>query len=380
MRDSIDDDDDDTDRAYRVAVETTTDVALVRRRRGAVLQAVEGLDAIHETPVDRSSTAAGDRTAANEAHRYPSATWWRGVAAACVIGTSTLVVMHMQQAPEATVETGLRPDADRAPAPVGESTAARDGEAAPRQSGLATSPVPGPAPAIVTDAPRRAPIVSATAPAGVRPSTAPDPFEKAARSAFPGDGIEAAVSAGRVGQSGAAAGAMDSTRRETAVAASTSTPILTPDPPVRQEGSTSRTQQPSASSKAALGAAAVQPPSHAASEAGNAVAKNSLRRGTAAHVGKATVPMPSEGLLVAANRGDIEAARTALQTTDPDAERDADGRTALAIAVLRADLPLVKLLLESGANRRAVDRYGQTPVSYANARGDTTMLQALERP
>jgi hypothetical protein len=44
-------------------------------------------------------------------------------------------------------------------------------------------------------------------------------------------------------------------------------------------------------------------------------------------------------------------------------ERDVDGRAALAIAVLRADVPLVKLLLASGANRRAVDRFGQTPLS-----------------
>jgi ankyrin repeat protein len=85
-------------------------------------------------------------------------------------------------------------------------------------------------------------------------------------------------------------------------------------------------------------------------------------------------------LLVAVNKGDIEAARTVLRTTDPDAERDADGRTALAIAVLRVDVPLVKLLLASGANRLAVDRFGQTPVSYANASGDATVLQALGRP
>ena len=82
------------------------------------------------------------------------------------------------------------------------------------------------------------------------------------------------------------------------------------------------------------------------------------------------------GLLDAVNKGDIEVARTLLQTTNPDAERDADGRTALAIAVLRADLPLVKLLLASGADRRAVDRFGHTPVSYASASTDATMLQA----
>ena len=60
-------------------------------------------------------------------------------------------------------------------------------------------------------------------------------------------------------------------------------------------------------------------------------------------------------------------------------ERDADGRTALAIAVLRADLPLVRLLLASGANRHAVDRFGHTPLSYADASGDTTMPQAFGR-
>jgi len=300
------------------------------------------------------------------------------VAAACVIGTSTLVVVHMQQAPEATVEKGLRSDADRvaAPMPAGESAAARVAEAAARQSGLATAPTP----AIVTDVTRRAPIVPATPPAGVPSSTASDPVAKAARSGFPGDSIDTAVSTGRVGQSGAATGAMGAAPRESAALALPSTPILTPDPPERQKRSTSRTEQPSATSKEALGAVAELPPSHAVAQAGNAVAKNLPPRDHAARVDQGAVRVSSEALLAAVNKGDIEAARTLLQTTDPDAERDADGRTALAIAVLRADVPLVKLLLASGANRRAVDRFGHTPVSYANASGDTTMLQAFGRP
>jgi hypothetical protein len=159
-----------------------------------------------------------------------------------------------------------------------------------------------------------------------------------------------------------------------------STPTLTPNPPERQERSTSRAEQLAATPKEALGAAAVLPPPRAAAQAGNAVAKNSLPRDDAARMGQAAARAPSEGLLVAVNKGDIEAARTLLQTTDPDAERDADGRTALTVAVLRADVPLVKLLLASGANRRAVDRFGQTAESYANASGDATMLQALRRP
>lgn len=378
MRDSIDDD--DIDRAYRVAVETTTDLAVLQRRRGAVLEAVEGLDAVHEMPVDQYSAAPNDRTAANEAHRHPSAAWWRGVAAACVIGTSALVVVHMQQAPEASVETEPRSDADRlaASAPAGESTAARIAEAVPRQSGRTTAPEP--APAIVTGATRRAPIGPATPAAGVPSITASDHAAKAARSAFPGDGNETAVSSGRVAQSGAAAGAADAAPREPALAALPSTPLVTPDSPERQERSTSRTEQPSAAPKEALSAAAVPSPSHAAAEAGNAVAKNSPPKDHAARVGKAAAPAPSGGLLDAVSKGDIEAARTVLRTTDPDAERDADGRTALAIAVLRADLPLVKLLLASGADRRAMDRFGHTPLSYASASTDATMLQALGRP
>ena len=377
MHDSSDDD--GIDHAYRVAVDATTDVAGVRRRRGAVLKAIGGLDPVLEAAVDRHSAEHGDRTAANAAHRYPSATWWRGLAAACVIGASALVVVRIQQAPEATVDAGLRSAADRvtATAPASESTTARVAEPVPRQSGLATASEPEPAPATVTDATRRAPIVPATPPAGVPPSTALHHVEKAARSAFPGDGIEADVSTGRVAQSGAAAGAMDAAPREPALAALPSTHVLTPDPRERQERSASRTEQPSATPKEALGAAAVLLPSRAAAEAGNVVAKNLPPRGDAALVEKAAVRAPSEGLLVAVKKGDFEAARTLLQTTDPDAERDVDGRTALAIAVLRADVPLVKLLLASGANRRAVDRFGQTAESYANASGDATMLQAL---
>ncbi|MGL6111849.1 MAG: ankyrin repeat domain-containing protein [Rubrivivax sp.] len=141
-----------------------------------------------------------------------------------------------------------------------------------------------------------------------------------------------------------------------------------------------RIEAPSATSREALGAAAVLPPSPAAAQAGNAVATNSPPRDPAARVGKAAVRASSEGLLVAVGNGDIEAARTVLQTTEPDAERDADGRTALAIAVLRADVPLVKLLLASGANRHAVDRFGHTPLSYASASADTAMLQAFGKP
>jgi len=217
-------------------------------------------------------------------------------------------------------------------------------------------------------------------PAEVPSSPAPDPVAKAARSAFPGDAIDTTAPTGRTRQSGAATGAMDAAPREPALAALPSSPIPTPDSSEREERSTSRTEQPSATPRQALGATAVLPSPHAAAEAGNAIARNLPPGDHAALAGKAVVPSPNEGLLVAVNKGDIEAARTLLRTTHPDAERDADGRTALSIAVLRADLPLVKLLLASGASRRAADRFGHTPFSYADASGDTTMLQAFEKP
>ena len=122
------------------------------------------------------------------------------------------------------------------------------------------------------------------------------------------------------------------------------------------------------------------PPSRGAVAVGNAFAKNSPASDNASRAGEAAERAPGEGLLVAVNQGDVEAARTILLATDPDAERDTDGRTALAIAVLRANVPLVKLLLASGANRSAVDRFGHTPLGYAKASADTGLLQAFAKP
>jgi len=102
----------------------------------------------------------------------------------------------------------------------------------------------------------------------------------------------------------------------------------------------------------------------------------------AARLASPAAQAPGGGLLAAVTRGDIKAARRILSTTDPDAERDPDGRTALAIAVLRSDLPMAKLLLASGANRRAQDRFGQTPAGYAQAQatGDPVILRAFGSP
>ena len=96
-----------------------------------------------------------------------------------------------------------------------------------------------------------------------------------------------------------------------------------------------------------------------------------------ANTAKLAVP---DNLLAAVARGDASATERALAQTRPDAERDADGRTALALAVLRADARLVKLLLDKGASPLAADRFGQTPRGYAQAAGNQAVLQALGEP
>ena len=89
-------------------------------------------------------------------------------------------------------------------------------------------------------------------------------------------------------------------------------------------------------------------------------------------------PLPAETLLAAAAAGDTAALERLL--ANPDAVRDADGRTALSLAVLRKDAGLVRLLRQRGASLLLPDRFGQTPQGYAQAGGDSAVLQALGLP
>ena len=92
---------------------------------------------------------------------------------------------------------------------------------------------------------------------------------------------------------------------------------------------------------------------------------------------KALRPAPQGSLLAAVAAGDADTVARLLQTTAPDAERDADGRTALALAVLRSDARSVKLLLGHGSDRLLPDRFEQTPQGYAAALGDPAVLDAF---
>src|SRR5580700_9929609 len=76
-------------------------------------------------------------------------------------------------------------------------------------------------------------------------------------------------------------------------------------------------------------------------------------------------------LVDAAKKADQQAVRSLLknQTTDVNTP-SADGTTALHWAVNRGDLDMVDLLLASGANVKAANRYGVQPLSLAAENGN----------
>jgi ankyrin repeat protein len=83
------------------------------------------------------------------------------------------------------------------------------------------------------------------------------------------------------------------------------------------------------------------------------------------------------GLIAAVLAGDSERLIRLLEHAAPDAERDADGRTALALAVRRSDIRCVAALLARGADRLAADRSGRTPLDEARAIADPAVRAAL---
>ena len=98
----------------------------------------------------------------------------------------------------------------------------------------------------------------------------------------------------------------------------------------------------------------------------------------------ATPPPPPAAAMSAMKRAEsaiglsgANRAPSRLQSPAADDERDADGRTALALAVLRGDVAAAQGLLARGADRLAKDRFGRTPQDYALAAGHPAMLKAF---
>src|SRR6266496_96322 len=76
-------------------------------------------------------------------------------------------------------------------------------------------------------------------------------------------------------------------------------------------------------------------------------------------------------------RGDTAAVRVLLMKRADVNAPQADGATALHWAVYKEDLETVDLLLKAGANAKAVNGFGATPLSLATENGNAAIAQRL---
>jgi Ankyrin repeats (3 copies) len=85
-----------------------------------------------------------------------------------------------------------------------------------------------------------------------------------------------------------------------------------------------------------------------------------------------------QDLWQAAQRGEVEAALTALGRGALIDGADAAGRTALMYAALRNDEPMVKALLSQGASLKPTDKAGLTALQMAQQLGASAVVPLLE--
>jgi len=345
MRDPEDPDDIDIDAAYREAARGIEDEAGAKRRRSAVLAAVQAAVQAKGQAVDSGDAASRKhRAAANEPRWRAPAAWWRGVAAACVLVSCTLLVLRLVDEPNTGVEAAR------------DGTASPAGEAAPAERAAVANAEP---PAVEAPATPAAPAAKAAPPAAAAPPAKPERPQRrepaAPVSAAPPATSSPPPATGEIAAAPAAVAerSLAAPSSPAPVAAASAAPA--PDDPV--VALARRPLSPRASADAARAA----PPQIASGLAPM----------------KALRPAPQGSLLAAVAAGDADTVARLLQTAAPDAERDADGRTALALAVLRSDARSVKLLLGHGSDRLLPDRFEQTPQGYAAALGDPAVLDAF---
>jgi len=82
-------------------------------------------------------------------------------------------------------------------------------------------------------------------------------------------------------------------------------------------------------------------------------------------------------LLAAIDRGDVEAARRALDTGARVDARGAGGDPALVLAAIAGEPLLVALLLDRGATVDSVGDTGNTALMHAAARGQSSVVELL---
>jgi hypothetical protein len=397
---------DDLDRAYRDAVRVLDDEAGAKRRRRAVLAAVNAAGPASSTAVRQPpnpSLASDDQLgaglngaaaptatssavpsptpgrAANEAQWRSGASWWRGAAAASVLVTSALLVLHGRDQPPGA-------SADRAPERIAAPTPALAAPPAIPEARVESTSARAAArlgaPPSALDTPAEAAVTG--------PALAQSAKVAAARTAFP---AQDATATRAVGQAAAQPPGEPSAASQADVAtaqAAESAQYQVDLEALREQGFKALSIRPPAgvnSHAPDLPAALPAPRSArmaAASSVSAAPGGHPRVDQAASAAGRVAVPPAAPargaGLLEAAAAGDADAVEVLLSRVAPDAERDAQGRTALALAVLRSDSRSVSLLLAHGADRHLPDRQGQTPLDAAIRLGDPAVLKALGLP
>ncbi len=360
------DDRDDLERSYRNAAGAMDDAAARERRRAAVLAAVANLEA--------PSSQAARPAAANEPRWNSRRLWWQGTAAVFVVALSTVVVLRIGE------QDSRMPDAQE---PVSASKPAPETRAPPTP---VATPSAEASPKISPDFDRSAarsrtetgaqPTATAAAAAAAKPAEPPSPAALgesvgtesrrapapvAAPSAFPG----AAAPSGKL--EAAPDAAVDALAK------------------ANKSASVERAQGAPASA-VPEGIAGGQPRS--AAEAGSArlittpaaqPLQDSARSSTGSLQGASRDArlQSAQEIISAVEAGDIAAVRRLLDSGQPVDARDPDGRTALTHAVLRSDTRMVSVLIARGANPRAADKSGRTPLDYASEANSSAVLEAL---
>src|SRR3954464_1409156 len=86
---------------------------------------------------------------------------------------------------------------------------------------------------------------------------------------------------------------------------------------------------------------------------------------------------PNARLLDAVKNSDRTSVRSLLEQHADVNAPDTDGTTALHWAARWDDVETAQLLIHSGANAKAANRYGVTPLSLACINGSTRMVELL---
>src|SRR5262245_66467677 len=86
---------------------------------------------------------------------------------------------------------------------------------------------------------------------------------------------------------------------------------------------------------------------------------------------------PPASLLDAVRSGDADNVRMLLRQKADVNRASPDGTTPLHYAVQRDDQPMVELLIGSGANVKATNRYGVPPLAIAAVNGHAGIMKVL---